>query len=220
MKPKNNIFVEILEHGGVIHTYCVHQEILDGVTWEHIKLFLPLPSSQLCISIHCSAHILCNVLLFEMQAMHYKEKMRKTIRDTREGAQSELPSITSCQRLRCSIATNNSPRLHNTKGGIINHLCTQTQCTIHIPMGCTKMYCAGTYKIVLECTETQRNVLGRTRVFVSTTPAENLMEVLTSHLPCSHPPPVPRDVRDVDDDDDHHHDDANERVVHGACCPR
>ena len=111
VKPKNNIFVEILDHGRVIHTYCVHQEILDGVTWEHIKLLLPLSTSQLCISIHCSAHILCNVLLFEIQAMHYKEKMRKTIRDTRQGAQSELPSITSCQRLRCSIATNNAPRL-------------------------------------------------------------------------------------------------------------
>ena len=88
------------------------------------------------------------------------------------------------------------------------------------------MYCAWTYKIVLECTETQRNVLGRTRVFVSTTPAENLMEVLTSHLPCSHPPPVPRDARDVDDDvfvcadDDDDAKDLVERVVHGACCPR
>ena len=111
MEQKDNIFVEILEHGGVIHTYCVHQEILDGVTWEHIKLFLPLPSSQLCISLHYSAHILCSVLLFEMQAMHYQEKMGKTIRDTREGAQSELPSITSCQRLRRSIATKHSPRL-------------------------------------------------------------------------------------------------------------
>ena len=92
-------------------------------------------------------------------------------------------------------------------------------------MGCTKMYCAGTYKIVLECTETKRNVLGLTRVFVSTTPAENLIEVLTSHLPCSHPPPVPRDARDDDDDDvfvcdDDDAKDLIERVEHGAYCPR
>ena len=49
MEQKHNTFVEIMELGGVIHTYCVHQEILDGVTWEHIKLFLPLPSSLLSI---------------------------------------------------------------------------------------------------------------------------------------------------------------------------
>ena len=79
------------------------------------------------------------------------------------------------------------------------------------------MYCAWTYKIVLGCTETQKNVLGRTRVFVSTTPAENLIEVLTSHLPCSHPPPVPCDGRYDDDHDDD--DDAKglvERVVRCA----